>query len=92
MGLEVDWSALSAVVAVTIAALVALDRLLSRGLSIREHDEFKARILRELDRIDRQIDFIAQTRPTAGQLQDAINNVKEQLMVVRTGVKNGPKA
>ena len=87
-----DWSIVAAISAVVVATLVALDRVLSRGLSIREHDEFKSRMLRDLDRIDRQIDFIAQTRPTAGQLQDAINNLKEQILIVRSSVSNGPKA
>jgi hypothetical protein len=69
-----------AVGAILLSALVAMDRMLSKSLSIREHEEFRRNIDKEFDRKDHQcerdfdamldrIRVLEQTRPTTGELE-----------------------
>jgi hypothetical protein len=80
-----DWSTVVAIGALIIAALVAVRSALNEGISVREYVEFKERMNRDIDRIEIQVRFIEQTRPSSGQLQDAINNIKDQLRNMRNG-------
>jgi predicted RNA-binding protein with RPS1 domain len=69
-----------AVGAILLSALVAMDRMFSKSLSIREHEEFRRNIDKEFDRKDHQrerdfdaildrIRVLEQTRPTTGELE-----------------------
>jgi hypothetical protein len=73
------WTTFAAVGAFIIASIVAVRSVLSESISIREYVEFKQRMDRDIDRIEKQIKFIEQTRPSAGQLDDAIRNIKDRL-------------
>jgi uncharacterized protein YqgV (UPF0045/DUF77 family) len=78
-----DWPALLAVGALLVAIFAALSRVLEKSLSVREHEEFRAGIARELaqiridyhrddERMERRLDVLEQTRPTTGELEAKI--------------------
>lgn len=79
----IDWSIIVAIGSAGLAALVALDRFTSKALSVREHEEFKFRVGRDIDRIEKQVIFLEHTRPSTEQLQDAMSTMKEQIAALR---------
>jgi methylthioribose-1-phosphate isomerase len=89
-----EWQSLLAIGAVGIAALSLLDRLLDKSLSLREHEEYRKGVersmdtmrneyIRELDRIDKHISIIEQSRPTASELQNVSSGLQNQITEVK---------
>ena len=72
-----------------VAVLVLADRIFGRSLTRGEHQEFKAALLRDVDRIEKRLDYIEQSRPTTGQLGEAIAGIREQISHMRLLAKNG---
>jgi hypothetical protein len=77
---NVDWETVLSLGALSVAVLAALSRVLDKSLSIREHNEFKDRVIkliddnlgrveRELDKLEDRLKVIEQTRPTTGELE-----------------------
>jgi len=86
----VDFQTLISFTAIGLAVLTLLARMLDKGLSIRQHDEYRkgaerttdglqTQFWREFDKLETRLNHIDQTKPTVGQLQDATSNLKEQL-------------
>lgn len=85
-----DWQTILSVVALGLAGITLLSKMLDKGLSIREHEEFrrgnevtivglKGDIQRQIDRIDRRIDVIEQSRPSVGELQTVSKSLSERI-------------
>ena len=83
-----DWQTLVALFAVAMAGITLLDRLLGRGLSIREHEAYKtgveqqhkdsvAQTQREIDMIREEIKLLQAKVPTTGEL-DKVTHAMEQ--------------
>ena len=64
-----DWQLLIAVVALGSSALMFFSNILDKSLSIREHEEYKSHVTRELDSILDRIKVVETTRPTTGELE-----------------------
>ena len=93
-----DWTTAGVLIASLLSGISILGRLLDKGVSLREHNEYKDQqkaqdelrdkavnlqtenLRRDIDRIERRLDDLEKTRPTAGQLQDATLNLKERLL------------
>ena len=84
------WEILVAVGALVLSTITVLARMFDRSLSIREHDEFKRGVernmdglqremQRELDRIENRIQHIEQTRPTTSELSGRLDGLREQI-------------
>lgn len=78
-----DWHSILDIGAIALAAIAFLSRSFDKSLSIREHDEFRASVTRELarmrddyhrddERMERRLDVLEQTRPTTGELEAKI--------------------
>jgi hypothetical protein len=76
----VDYQLIIALGALLVSVLVAFSRTLDKSLSIREHEEFSKNVKerveglkhdfnRDVDRLERRLDYIEQTRPTTGELE-----------------------
>ena len=59
--------------ALAIALLSLFSRTLDKSLTIREHDEYKRAVVREIDRLESRINRLEETRPTTGELEARIN-------------------
>jgi hypothetical protein len=75
-----DWQSLVAIGALLVTAISFLSRSFDKSLSIREHEEFKKAIEREMgqlrswferdtDRLEDRIKVLEATRPTTGELE-----------------------
>ena len=73
-----------------VSLYLVISRAFEKSLSIREHDEYrhgmdrttdsiKAQFTREIERIDRHLSRIEDSRPTAGELQIITNAFKERI-------------
>lgn len=49
-----------------------IEKLREESLSLREHKEFKDRVLADTKRLEDRVDVIEQTRPTTDELQAQI--------------------
>lgn len=85
-----DWQSIIALAAMAIASLGFLERRFDKSLSIREHEEYKDQekqkdALRDkiVDMMAAQVRILEQTRPTGAELQSKIDNMKEQLGLLR---------
>jgi hypothetical protein len=97
-GIAMSWSELLLpLFAVAIAALALMDRMLSKNLTIREHDEYRKGAerttdglqegyRREVDRLEQRLNIIEATRPTAGELQQISANLKEQINEIKVRI------
>jgi len=85
-----DWPILIALGAFAVSVLTLVSKFLDKSLTIREHDEYRKGVerttdglqeqfWREFDKLESRLNFIDQTKPSSGQLQDATSNLKEQL-------------
>ena len=85
-----DWSAVAAIGALLISVVVMFKSMFDKSLTIREHDEYRkgverttdglqTQFQREIDKIEGRLNFMDQSKPSVGQLEDATKNLKEQL-------------
>jgi hypothetical protein len=70
-----DYQLTISIGALVVSALVAFSRTLDKSLSIREHEEFSKSVHRDIDRVERRIELIEQTRPTTGELEARMGQV-----------------
>lgn len=74
-------------IAVGLASISLLARALDKSLSIREHEEFRANIrdqflrvseqhARDIDRLEKAIHTLEQTRPTTGEIAASLKTSK----------------
>ena len=59
--------------ALVLALLSLLIRTFDKSLTIREHDEYKRAVVREIDRLESRINRLEETRPTTGELEARIS-------------------
>ena len=89
-----DWQAVLALIAIGIAGLTLMSRLLDKSLTIREHEEYqrgaerqndmlREQFLREIDGLGRQLLVLEQTRPTTGELKTTADFAKEQIAEIK---------
>jgi hypothetical protein len=75
-----DWQLVIAIGAMMLAGIGVLSRAFDKSLSIREHEEFKKAIEREMsqmrndykhddNRLEDRIKVLESTRPTTGELE-----------------------
>ena len=78
-----DWQMAGVVGAIVIGLYNVFSKTFDKSLSLREHDEFRANlndnlklirdhIREDLNRIERRVELIEQTRPTTGELSARI--------------------
>jgi hypothetical protein len=83
-----DWQLAIAFGALVVGAIGFLSRSLDKGLSIREHDEFRAAMTREIvaiqtsyrrecDRLEDRIKVLEQTRPTTGEIEARLSERRQ---------------
>ena len=68
----IDWSFVIAVIAILsflMSGFMFITTSLDKSLSIREHEEYKRAIQRELDQFRYDIHIMEQTRPTTGEIE-----------------------
>ncbi len=89
-----DWQVSLALAAICISAFTLIGRMLDKGLSVREHDEYRKgagrvtdglreQFQREIDKIEHRIDVIEQTRPTAGELKGTADGLRDQVNEIK---------
>jgi vacuolar-type H+-ATPase subunit D/Vma8 len=71
-----DYQLTISIGALVVSVLVAFSRSLDKSLSIREHEEFSKSVHRDIDRVERRIELIEQTRPTTGELEARMGQVR----------------
>lgn len=69
-----DWGTFIAIAAFGLSVLSYIVRAADKNISIREHDLFKDGVERDIDRLERRIERIEETRPTTGELQATIKH------------------
>ena len=74
--INMDWLAVGAV---GLSVITMLMKILDKSLSIREHDEYRKGVEREIDKIEARIGIIEATRPTSGMIETSLANLKERL-------------
>lgn len=85
-----DWQTTIAILAVGLSCLSLLDRLLGKGLSIREHEAYKtgveqqhkdsvAQTQREIDMIREELRLIQHKVPTTGELNMVTSSIEKRL-------------
>lgn len=98
-----DWQTLLAVAAIAVAGLTLLARLLDKSLTVREHDEYRKgmerhaettrlQLVRDIDRLEKQLSILEQTRPTTGELKTTADNVKEQIAEIKARLREFSKS
>jgi hypothetical protein len=82
-----DWQIALAFGALAVGAAAFLSRTFDKGLSIREHEEYRNSMLRNLeemrasyrrecDRLEDRIKILEQTRPTTGEIEARLERDK----------------
>ena len=114
-----DWQTLIAIIAIGIAAITLLLRLLGGSLTRHEHEEFRSNVFeqiidnkrkveerlvirefenwvvgvrRDIDRLERMINNLDQTKPTTGELDRTARSLESRLTSLELfvhAVKNG---
>ena len=85
-----DWSTVAAIGALIVSGIVMFTNMFDKSLTIREHDEYRKGVerttdgleeqfRREIDKLEDRLNFMDQTKPSVGQLEDATKNLKGQL-------------
>jgi hypothetical protein len=83
------WAILVGLGGLIIGAVGVLSKALDKGLSIREHEEFRNNINNRIDQVVRQyqrdddhvlerLTHLEQTRPTTGELEARINTHRDE--------------
>ena len=85
-----DWQTFLAIGALAVAGFTLIAKLLDNSLSVREHEEFKEHTRRDVERIEKRIELIEQTRPSSGELKGITDGLKDQLRELKT--KPGEKS
>ena len=74
-----DWGALLALGSVVISILALLSRTLDKSLSIREYESYRSGVDRDIQRIERRLQLIEQTRPTTGELEILAESLNKRI-------------
>lgn len=92
------WSIITGLGLLATGVLAYFASALGKTLSVREHEEFKTaisrsftewarRFERDCDRLEQDIRLLQSTRPTAGELQAAMDAVKARIASLEMLVK-----
>lgn len=101
-----DWQTLIAIIAMGVAAITLLLRLVGGSLTRNEHNEFRDQVLREfgnwatgfrrdIDRLENMITKLDQTKPTTGELDRTARSLEARLASLELfvhAIKNGEKS
>ena len=84
---DVDWQIVLAFGGLAVAAVAFLSRTFDKSLSVREHEEYRNAVLRQLaemrdgyqrecDRLEDRVKVLEQTRPTTGEIEARLGKEK----------------
>jgi methylthioribose-1-phosphate isomerase len=77
-----DLTWLIALGALVISALTLIGRSFDKNLTIREYETYSNAVRSDIERVEKRLQHLEQTRPTTGELQilaDSINKRMDEL-------------
>ena len=74
-----DFPTVIAIGALGIAGFSLISRMLDKSLSIREHDEYRKAVERDILRVEKRLDFIEQSRPSNDTLGEVSSSLKARI-------------
>lgn len=85
--MQPDLTILLAIGALAFSALGLLTRAFDKNLSIREYETYRKSVQNDIERLERRLGHLEQTRPTTGELQILADGINKRIDEMR---KLGP--
>ncbi len=74
-----DWAIISAIASAVVSLLVLVSRGMDKSLSIREYESYREAIGRDIERVERRLQLLEQTRPTTGELEILAESLNKRI-------------